>query len=164
MPQTLGDFIRERRQDLGLTQEALAERVDDHLRQSDISRLERDEIALPRRERLEQLAKALEVSLGELLVRSGWMVEGEEAVTAVTLIAPPDEDLHASDDPDLASLVADVATLQTSVDAMAELLTHVDQTLALLTRALNPDHNIRGIIRTPAGLMDDWETAAVTAL
>jgi transcriptional regulator with XRE-family HTH domain len=72
---SLGASIRQRRKSLGLTQEQLAERISgdgEYLRQSDISRIEHDEITLPRRARLERLAAALDVSLGELLARSGW--------------------------------------------------------------------------------------------
>lgn len=71
--QTFGAVVRKRRMELGLTQEALAERVGENVRQSDISRLERDYISLPRRSRLEALARALEVSPGYLLLRSGWL-------------------------------------------------------------------------------------------
>lgn len=72
---TLGQFIRERRIGLGLTQEQLAARVGDNVRQAEISRLERDRVSLPRRARMERLARALEVSLGTLLLRTGWMDE-----------------------------------------------------------------------------------------
>lgn len=69
---TLGAVIRARRIELGLTQEALAERIAPHFRQSDVSRLERDCITLPRRERLEAIAAALEIPVGVLLAASGW--------------------------------------------------------------------------------------------
>lgn len=69
---TLGRFIQRRRIELGLTQEQLAEIIGGGVRQSEISRLENDRIALPRRQRLEQIASALDVSLGQLLARSGW--------------------------------------------------------------------------------------------
>ncbi|HYI25848.1 MAG TPA: helix-turn-helix domain-containing protein [Thermomicrobiales bacterium] len=69
---TLGAFIRRRRIELGLTQESLAEMVGGGVRQAEISRLEHDRVTLPRRQRLEQIAAALDVPLGELLVRSGW--------------------------------------------------------------------------------------------
>ena len=48
---TLGDAIRARRLELGWTQEELAERIavgDETFRQSDVSRLERGKVALPR--------------------------------------------------------------------------------------------------------------------
>lgn len=75
--QTFGHIIRQRRTELGLTQEELAERVGESVRQSDISRMERDYISLPRRERLEALANALDVTPGYLLMHSGWAANVE---------------------------------------------------------------------------------------
>lgn len=72
---SLGTFIRRRRRQLGLTQEELAARVGDSVRQSDISRLERDGVSLPRRNRLEHIARALDVSLGTLMRQTGWLDE-----------------------------------------------------------------------------------------
>jgi transcriptional regulator with XRE-family HTH domain len=69
---TLGKFIQRRRAELGLTQEQLAERVGGGVRQAEISRLEHDRVTLPRRQRLEHIAAALDVPIGELLARSGW--------------------------------------------------------------------------------------------
>jgi transcriptional regulator with XRE-family HTH domain len=72
---SLGSTIRARRGELGLTQEELAERISadgEYLRQSDVSRLERGAVELPRRARLERIAAALGLSTGELLARSGW--------------------------------------------------------------------------------------------
>ena len=43
------------------------------MRQSDISRIERGKVGLPRRARLARIAAALELPLGELLARSGWV-------------------------------------------------------------------------------------------
>lgn len=75
-PRSLGATIKARRHEFGWTQAELARRVgalgDGNFRQSDVSRLERDAIALPHRERLICLAAALEYPLGELLARSGW--------------------------------------------------------------------------------------------
>lgn len=71
-PQSLGQTIRQRRIELGLTQEELAERIGDGVRQSEVSRLERDRILLPRRERLERIAEAIQMTVGELLAQSGW--------------------------------------------------------------------------------------------
>lgn len=75
---TFGQVIRQRRMELGLTQESLAARVGDNVRQADISRLERDYITMPRRSRLEALAQALDVSAGYLLMQSGWF-QGDHA-------------------------------------------------------------------------------------
>jgi transcriptional regulator with XRE-family HTH domain len=69
---TLGQVIRSRRIALALTQEELAERIGDGVRQAEISRLERDRVTLPRRRRLERIAAALDLSLGELLATAGW--------------------------------------------------------------------------------------------
>jgi transcriptional regulator with XRE-family HTH domain len=69
---TLGSAIRIRRQEIGLTQEGLAERIGDGVRQSDVSRLERDGIQMPRAARLRAIAAALEIEPGELLTRAGW--------------------------------------------------------------------------------------------
>ena len=71
-PTSLGEAIRLRRIEIGLTQEELAARVGDGVRQSDISRLEHDRIQLPRASRLRAIASALEMEPGELLIRSGW--------------------------------------------------------------------------------------------
>ena len=70
---TLGQVIRQRRTELGLTQEELAERIGESVRQAEISRLERDHIVLPRRSRLEKIARALDVPIGVLLAHSGWV-------------------------------------------------------------------------------------------
>jgi len=72
MSETLGQYIAERRSALGLTQEQLAERVGEGVRQSEISRLEHDRVLLPRRLRMEQIAQALDVPVGVLLLKSGW--------------------------------------------------------------------------------------------
>ena len=83
---TLGTVIRDRRCELGLSQEELAARVSDEsdeVRQSDLSRIERGKVGLPRRARLERIARVLGLSLGELLALSGW-------AGAETAFAPED--------------------------------------------------------------------------
>jgi transcriptional regulator with XRE-family HTH domain len=75
----LGNFLRERRMDLGLSQEQLAERIGGTASQAEISRLERGQVMLPRRGRMEALAAALDISLGALLVHSGWLTEDERS-------------------------------------------------------------------------------------
>jgi transcriptional regulator with XRE-family HTH domain len=70
-------LIRERRADLGLTQEELADRIGGSATQAEVSRLERGMIMLPRRDRLNALA--LEVTHGSLLLRSGWLICEEQA-------------------------------------------------------------------------------------
>jgi transcriptional regulator with XRE-family HTH domain len=77
---TLGQVIRSRRLALGISQEALAARVSDlgsEINQADISRIELGKVELPRRRRLEYLAAALELTLGELLEASGWIGASE---------------------------------------------------------------------------------------
>jgi transcriptional regulator with XRE-family HTH domain len=75
---SFGQVIRERRIELGFTQEQLAERIGENVRQSDVSRMERDYISLPRRDRLEALAVALDVTPGYLLMHSGWITREEQ--------------------------------------------------------------------------------------
>lgn len=94
---TLGLIIRQRRVELGLTQEELAERVGNGVRQAEISRLEHDRVALPRRKRLEQIATALEIPVGTLLARSGWAgaqeefgrIENDMPASASHAVVPP---------------------------------------------------------------------------
>ena len=73
----LGNYIRERRMELGLTQEQLAERIGPTTRQAEISRLERGQVIMPRRQKMERIAAALDVSLGTLLQCSGWLTDEE---------------------------------------------------------------------------------------
>jgi transcriptional regulator with XRE-family HTH domain len=61
---SLATFIRERRQDLGLTQEQLGDRVGEGVRRSEISRLEKGAVSMPHSKRLIALAQALDVPLG----------------------------------------------------------------------------------------------------
>ena len=60
---TLGMVIKARRRELGWSQEELAARVaaqgDAAFRQTDVSRLERGKVSLPRRQRLGHIAAAL---------------------------------------------------------------------------------------------------------
>ena len=72
MENPIGMFVRQRRQDLGLSQEQLAELVGGSYGQSDISRIERGHIELPRMDTLVRLASALKVPVGDLLIASGW--------------------------------------------------------------------------------------------
>lgn len=72
LARSLGETIRQRREELGWSQDRLAEMVDDRMRQGDVSALERGKVKLPRRERLDRVARALNLTTGELLARSGW--------------------------------------------------------------------------------------------
>lgn len=86
----LGDIIRKRRLELSLTQEQLSERIsadNEYVRQSDISNLERGRVQLPRRQRLQRIAAALDLPLGQLLALSGW-VEADRHLAASLAGAP----------------------------------------------------------------------------
>jgi len=75
-----------------MSQEDLAVRVSDQgsdITQADVSRIELGKVALPRRQRLEHLAAALELSLGELLEASGWVGAVERFIVEDTAPAPP---------------------------------------------------------------------------
>ncbi len=79
---SLGEAIRLRRLELGMSQEELAERIGADVRQSDVSRLERGKILFPRLERLNQIAAALGLSIGALLIEAGWFTDDESAQVA----------------------------------------------------------------------------------
>ncbi len=92
--QTLGQFIRAHRVAMGLTQEQLAERLGDSVRQSEISRLEKDGVEFPRRERLDAIAAALDVTLGDLLISTGWLeVEHAQMIEQIEDEGEPDPDI-----------------------------------------------------------------------
>ncbi len=92
--QTLGQFIRANRLAMGLTQEELAARVGDNARQSDISRLEKDGVEFPRRERLDAIANALGVTLGDLLISTGWLeIEHAQLIDQIKDDEEPDPDI-----------------------------------------------------------------------
>ncbi len=109
--QTLGQFIRVNRLAMGVTQEQLAERVGDGVRQSDISRLEQERVEFPRRERLEALAGALDVTLGDLLISTGWL-EIEHAALI--------EQIEDDDEPDPDVLQDAMAVLSAAKEMVAE--------------------------------------------
>jgi len=70
MDHSLGAIVRNRRRDLGLTQEDLAERVStdtEPVYQADVSRIETGRIAMPRLGRLLRLAGALQMPIEDLL-------------------------------------------------------------------------------------------------
>jgi transcriptional regulator with XRE-family HTH domain len=134
MPGTLGTFIRGRRKALGLSQEQLAERLGDGVRQSEISRLERNRIALPRRGRLEQLALALDVSIGELLMRSGWL--SEEHVPLVSDGTPADDSSFREDLLNLRAAFRQVATIRQLVDEVSQRLDEAERSIATILGSL----------------------------
>jgi transcriptional regulator with XRE-family HTH domain len=95
---TLGKVVHARRLRLGWTQEELAARIADlggeTFRQSDVSRLERDRVTLPRRARLEHVAAALGLPIGELLALSGWA--GAETAFRAEIPSPPTDGTAAT--------------------------------------------------------------------
>jgi transcriptional regulator with XRE-family HTH domain len=166
MPARLGNFVRERRQELGLTQEQLAERIGETVRQAEISRLENNRISLPRRERLTAIAAALEVSLGELLVKTGWMEDAADlnALEAAAVLEVPGA-VAALPDPDAA---AELESVKAALDEALAMLTRtsdaLEQTqeaLQSLQQLLEDSRNPRGEVHPRIGMVDDWETTAV---
>ncbi|MCA9858512.1 MAG: helix-turn-helix domain-containing protein [Thermomicrobiales bacterium] len=111
---SLGEAIRLRRLELGMSQEDLAEKIGPDVRQSDVSRLERGKILFPRLERLNQIAMALGMSVGSLLIEAGWFTDEEtrqvssieELVpgTAVPIVVADDEPISLEA---IASLLGD---------------------------------------------------------
>ena len=80
----IGTYVRDRRQDLGLSQAALARRVGKPYSQSDVSRLERGQIDVPRLGTLIKLASVLEVQVGDLLIVSDWFADGPVSPTSTS--------------------------------------------------------------------------------
>jgi transcriptional regulator with XRE-family HTH domain len=107
----LGNYVRERRQELGLSQETLAERVGGNTVQSDISRIERGQIELPRPSTLINLAAALEVPVGNLLIASGWFDEAHLA-TPESASAPGDQSAMLETLNDLESEITAIRELE----------------------------------------------------
>jgi transcriptional regulator with XRE-family HTH domain len=164
MSDSLGTFIRERRQDLGLTQEQLAERIGDTVCQAEVSRLENNRISLPRRERLTAIAVALEVSLGDLLVKTGWMEEGDDLAEAILM--PPRAGWAAAELEDIGSiptlaLVEAVTTAEANVVETAAALEQAQEALTTLRRIVQHIYSALGEIRPRIGAVEDWESVAV---
>ncbi len=122
---TLGKAIRERRIELGWSQEELASRASvrgREVRQSDVSRLERDKVGLPRRERLEQIAAVLGLPVGELLVRSGWagadvaLEQADQPPQSAAPPAPPAPAQHTTFQPGPPSDSGAPPRLRTAID------------------------------------------------
>ena len=138
MERKLGNFVRERRLELGLSQEALAERVGDSVRQAEISRIENDRVHLPRRERMAALAEALEVTLGDLMVKSGWMTDIQAAMMPSIERDHTYPDLDASDEP-LALAVESVIAARKLMDESAKRLEEAVQALTLAMQSKHDD-------------------------
>lgn len=77
-PMTIGDAIREAREDAGLTQTQLAKSTG--LSQARVSALERSERdATPSLQQIEVIEDALRLRRGALLQKAGWFQSDEEA-------------------------------------------------------------------------------------
>lgn len=161
---SLGQFIRQRRLELGLTQEQLAEQIGDSFRQSEVSRLEHDRVSLPRRERMEHLAAALEVTLGELLAHTGWLTGGADDlkdgdVDATIEAVDPGEPLTPAD---VRTLVEAVEAARSVIRTAMEALTMADEILRITSGTLDGAAG-RGSIRPPIGVIRQWESSAIVA-
>jgi transcriptional regulator with XRE-family HTH domain len=142
---TLGQAIRSRRTELALTQEELAERIGEGVRQAEVSRLERDRIGLPRRARLDRIATALELPLGELLARSGWAGADSFNWTSQSHVMAPlatsqsGPELDAGQSTDLAAtsqLSAIIEQARETINRTHDLLSRSDQTYDLVLRSV----------------------------
>ena len=157
---SLGHYIQERRRELGLTQEQLAEAIGDNVKQSDVSRLERNKITLPRRERLEQLAMALEVSLGDLLARTGWLTAGDDLELDLVREVAHDGEVVPASPEEIHALIQAVEDARTVISSALGALATADAALDTAMRRLHAPGE-RGRVQHPAGVFMDWETALV---
>jgi transcriptional regulator with XRE-family HTH domain len=85
---TLGKYVYDRRRALKLSQEQLADQIGGNFGQSDVSRIERGLVQQPRMTTMVRLATALEVSVGDLLIASGWFDSAPVAVAPAPDPAP----------------------------------------------------------------------------
>jgi transcriptional regulator with XRE-family HTH domain len=165
MASSLGRFIRKRRLELGLSQEQLAERIGDTMRQAGVSRLEGDRVVQPRRARLIAIAAALEVSLGELFVRTGWIEDGVPLETITRLVAGPDgptaDTLDGIPPHTLAAMLERAGAVQASLDHALRLLEQAETSMADLQRMLAAAACPRGEIHPRMGIIADWESGAM---
>jgi transcriptional regulator with XRE-family HTH domain len=144
---SLGNYVRERRVELGLTQEELAFRIGGSATQAEISRLERGAIAFPRRQRLDALATALEVTLGSLLIHSGWL-SSDEAAELDELSSPPPQPAASATQ----AMLADIAHLR---ETLATVLERVGGLEAMIRAVAHPVP--RPDVTVPADVVDNWE-------
>jgi len=151
-----------------MSQETLAFRVSElgsEITQADVSRIELGKVDLPRRRRLEHIAAALELSLGELLEASGWVGAvarfiGEDPPPA----APP----RASTSPAQSSLDAGPASLPPPLDRPApvapEALATTDAIFRLrtaITRAQEPVARAARLLQECEVTAQRWDPALV---
>jgi transcriptional regulator with XRE-family HTH domain len=161
MSPSLAIFIRERRQDLGLTQEQLGERVGDGVRQSEISRLEKGTVSMPHPDRLIALARALDVPFGELLLRTGLIeaYQRDQIDRLASQLLSENSAIHSAIE-DLSKVLTVLAEGRADVleadrkMAQAELMI-----LSVLTRLKRDAYSD---IRTPIGAIKRWETTGLT--
>lgn len=156
MLKSLGDYIRIRRQELGLTQEQLAERVGDGVRQAEISRLESGRVFFPRRERLIALAAALDTSMGDLLLKSGWIEERHlhehgGLTTVPTPDGQPAEAARAKAIRDLSAMLDTVVIERARLEELARSMEQVEITLATALSTLGVDRDSSDEDPSPAG-------------
>jgi transcriptional regulator with XRE-family HTH domain len=72
---SLGQFLRRRRQELGLSKRQLAALT--RMRDSTIVRIERGEFSAPRPDKLSRIAMALHLSLADVFARAAYFVPDE---------------------------------------------------------------------------------------
>ena len=118
-----------------MTQEALTHRIGSGLRQSEISRLERDGVALPRRERMEAIAVALDLSLGDLMVRTGW-IDPEHASAMTIERSVASSEVHDA--------VATLTAARQLVRQAADLLASAEARMASVTEHTAPAGRANG--------------------
>ena len=141
MTLTVGQYIQKRRTQLGITQEELAERVGEGVRQSEISRLEHDRVTLPHRDRLDMLAAALEVSLGDLLITTGWMTEDHRATVeagAESNGSPPVAGIDPGSMDRLAEAVEMLSEVKEMVSQTGDLLAEAEETVTAVLETAKP--------------------------
>lgn len=156
---SLGQVIRARRIALGMSQEALAARVSDlgsEINQADISRIELGKVDLPRRRRLEHLAAALELSLGELLEASGWVGAGERFGADATMMMKPGTAPVATAKPSVDGSYREVDSSHTTIDAIVRLRTAV-------TRAHEPIARAAQLIEECHHIAQRWDASVSRA-
>lgn len=86
-PSSFAAYIRQRRQQLGLSQEQVARRAGDEFQGAYIAKLERDGVETPSRDRLRKLAHALEVPIAAL--RALIYPDEGESPPVLPAVAPP---------------------------------------------------------------------------
>ena len=146
----LGKYVRERRQDIGLTQEELAARIGGTATQAEISRLERGSVAFPRRSRLEALAVALEVSLGALLVNSGWLESDEGDLVEDVSTTQQQLDSSLTD-----TLLTEMRQIQESLLAAVARIGAVEEKITSISGPVQ-----RPEVTVPTGVENDGEISA----